>query len=45
MEATWEFPGAAIHRHILDRVNTINDSLKKVIIGIVLWLARCKALG
>jgi len=22
-------PGAAVHRHILDRVNAINDSLKK----------------
>jgi len=22
-------PGAAVHRHILDRMNAINDSLKK----------------
>jgi len=29
-EATWSArPGAAVHRHTLDRVNAINDSLKK----------------
>jgi len=27
-EATWDLAGAAVHRHILDRVNAINDSLK-----------------
>jgi len=28
-EATWDTPGAAVHRHILYRMNAINDSLKK----------------
>ena len=23
-------PGAAVHRHILDRMNAINDSIKKI---------------
>jgi len=27
-EATWGDPGAVVHRHSLDRLNAINDSLK-----------------
>ena len=28
-EATWGLPGAAVHRHILDRMNAINDYFNK----------------
>ena len=30
-EATWGIPGAAVHRHILYRMNASNDSLKKIL--------------
>ena len=29
-EAIWVIPGAAVHRHILDRMNAINGSLIKI---------------